>query len=187
MDVIEILMAEHRHILRVVGAMDRAADAVRNGHPPDAELHGRAIDFIRRYVDDVHHAKEERGLFAVMAAAGLPIESSPVGCMLRQHVRGRQLVARMDVALGPAAKGSTAARDELLEASIDYGRMITAHILVEDERLYPFARVVVPAEMLADLSVRVGSGAEAELAAFAEAAAVIERLAPRARSADDRA
>lgn len=174
-DIIRVLMIEHAHILNALEAIAREARAVHAGRVPNRRLHERAHRFIRVHADAEHHAKEEGGLFAAMESAGFP-KVGPLGCMVRQHSYGRELVGRMELALAGACCGDRAATEELSSATYEYCQMLAAHILMEDDHLYPAARRLLSPAALAELSSRFADGADERLAAFADAAAELQRM-----------
>ena len=70
-DAVQILIAEHRLVERVLLAMDACVVALRDGQAID---HGWLTSVARFHVlhtDGTHHAKEEGGLFRALTAKGL--------------------------------------------------------------------------------------------------------------------
>ncbi|MEK6816956.1 MAG: hemerythrin domain-containing protein, partial [Nanoarchaeota archaeon] len=63
MKATEILSEEHRHILKVIDAIEEECKALEAGKSLDKKFFLDAIDFIRNYADKFHHAKEEDILF----------------------------------------------------------------------------------------------------------------------------
>ena len=94
MDSVQVMMDEHRQILRVLDALDCFAAAVRDTPEDKLEL-GRFVTFIREYADERHHGKEEHVLFAAMTRNGFPPEQGPVGMMLLEHQQMRALVSAL--------------------------------------------------------------------------------------------
>lgn len=58
MNVIDVLMEEHLHVLMVMAATDGVAQAIRKGAPPDPGFYRKTLHFIRVYAGREHHVKE---------------------------------------------------------------------------------------------------------------------------------
>jgi hemerythrin-like domain-containing protein len=151
-EAIEALMREHRLIEEVLGALETFADAVGQG---EAGGRGTVADFgafFKNFADRCHHGKEEDRLFATMVKHGFPGEFGPIAMMLAEHGEGRQHVAAL-VAMG---EGSGPLSDEekqsLIAHAEAYVPLLRAHILKEDNILYPMAQQSLPAEVMQGLA-----------------------------------
>ena len=130
-----VLKAEHRVIERVVDALERMIDR----RPFERDFFARAIDFLREFTDGCHHAKEEHELFPTLEAAGVPRERGPIGCMLAEHARGRELVRRMSDLLDGAARGDADSGAAFEMAVRSYVELLRQHIWKEDNVLFGMA------------------------------------------------
>src|SRR5664279_2580400 len=91
---VDVLMSEHRTIERVLAAVEtRLADSAGGVFP--YEFMSEALDFFRNFADGCHHAKEEEMLFTRMEQRGIARECGPIGCMLKEHVQGRNYLATL--------------------------------------------------------------------------------------------
>jgi hemerythrin-like domain-containing protein len=143
----EQLMTEHRAIERVIAALDKAADKIAAGETVSATTIEGALQFIRGFADQCHHAKEETVLFPALVRHGVPREMGPIGVMLSDHEHGRAFVRGMSAALPGYARGEQAAGAQLAENMRGYAGLLRAHIGKEDNVLYPLSdRVLSPAE-----------------------------------------
>ncbi|MEW6032120.1 MAG: hemerythrin domain-containing protein [Bacillota bacterium] len=136
MGPIETLKHEHRVIEMVLDAIDAQADRVRAGRVEAPELKAfssQALDFVRGFADQCHHAKEEGVLFRAMAEAGVRVEGGPLGVMLAEHEVGRACVREAAESLGAGDLARTAER---LAA---YAKLLRQHIDKEDNVLYAMA------------------------------------------------
>ena len=122
--IIKILMDEHIVIMRIVNAVGviTASDASF-----DKETMLKVLDFIRKYADKFHHAKEEDILFCQFERS-LDI----VKTMLEDHVIGRGHIKSARESLD---KSDQSTFNEHLKA---YAALLTEHIRKEDEILYPW-------------------------------------------------
>src|SRR5512139_1069947 len=99
MQATDILIHEHELILRGVAVLERMARRANAGQDVPAGDARSIIEFIRKFADGCHHAKEEGVLFPAMIAAGIPPQGGPVAVMLSEHEQGRAAVKSMDQAV----------------------------------------------------------------------------------------
>jgi len=150
MKATEILIREHELILRGVAVLERMARRANSGQavpPGDARS---IIEFIRKFADGCHHAKEEGVLFPAMIAAGIPSQGGPVAVMLDEHDQGRAAVKAMDAAV--AGFGSDqGALEAFASAAFAYTSLLTNHIFKENNVLFRMADQVIPASQDAEM------------------------------------
>lgn len=92
---LDSLRAEHETILAVVGRLEAAARAAGDGRLSHDYVRA-ALDFIRIYVDENHHGKEERVLFPAMSAdAMLTGFADALSC---DHEEGLDIVGALEAA-----------------------------------------------------------------------------------------
>ena len=109
-----ILEREHLIVHRVVAAMAKLADELEHGSDPTAPVLDGLVSFLREFVDHSHHAKEERWLFPLLVAKGVPASGCPIGALEHEHEKGRVLGAQLSEAVQTyKAQGLTAARQQL--------------------------------------------------------------------------
>ena len=129
MQCLDELEHDHRVIEQVVALL---ADVSSHASAERAFAFGAwVIEFIRRFADGCHHAKEERALFPLLEARGIPRQGGPIGMMLLEHQEGRGLVADMERAL--------AARDlpGFVASAGAFAGLLRAHIAKERDVLFP--------------------------------------------------
>jgi len=145
---IQTLMEEHRVIEQVLGSMETFVINLRNGADGDRGTVKDYADFLRNFADKCHHAKEEERLFVKMNEFGFPAEFGPVAVMLAEHVEGRAHVKVIwDIGAGSGPLTSQE-RDALVSQGLGYVALLRAHIMKEDNILYPMAtQALPPAEM----------------------------------------
>jgi hemerythrin-like domain-containing protein len=129
MQCFEELERDHRVIEQVAALL---ADV--SGHASAGRLFAFgewALDFVRRFADGCHHAKEELALFPLLEARGIQRRGGPIGMMLLEHQEGRGLVADMERAL--------AARDlpGFVASAGAWAGLLRAHIAKERSVLFP--------------------------------------------------
>jgi hemerythrin-like domain-containing protein len=135
----DLLKNEHRVIEQVLCCLEKLAERCdREGHldKPAAE---RALDFLRIFADGCHHAKEERHLFPLLEARGVPRERGPTAVMRCEHDQGRRHVAAMTEAVRGAAAGHYDDVTEFIAEARAYVRLLRDHITKEERCLFPLA------------------------------------------------
>lgn len=123
----QMLVEEHRHILSVVGSIPTICELFESDPARHKALVTKSIDFIRKYADKFHHAKEEDILFKLFDA-----DSEILVTMHKEHEIGRAHVRASAKAL---EDGLPKVVTENLTA---YGNLLSEHIRKEDDILYPW-------------------------------------------------
>lgn len=137
----QILRHEHEVILRVLSAFERMLKSAESGAAPDRQAVSKAVEFFRGFADGCHHAKEEDCLFPALERAGLPTQGGPVGIMLEEHEQGRAYIR--EIARGNE-EDTPEARKRLVDHGWGYVQLLRAHILKENEILFPLAEKSLP-------------------------------------------
>jgi len=151
-DITQALVAEHRLILRMIALLERNAPRTAAGDCRNWQFYLDGVDFIRKYADRFHHAKEEDVLFAALVKNGMPRENSPVAAMLLEHDQGRSYVLGMEMAVKEALDGLTGRESVIAENALAYAALLRDHIAKEDDILYPLAERVIPEAMRAEIA-----------------------------------
>ena len=151
MNTIQLLMAEHRRILRALDALQAWAHLVASGDKSAQDDAGRFVDFISRYADTHHHGKEEKLLFEALADAGLPWEGGPLAVMMMEHDEGRALLAVVREAMATATPWPSDLAQQAAQAGQSFAGLLRAHIFKEDNVLYPMAEQALDGEVWAEL------------------------------------
>ncbi len=134
----EILMEEHKAILRLLDVLRKISENLQNGNSVSVNTMAKAVDFIRTFADKCHHAKEEHGLFKFMEERGMPRYGGPIGVMLMEHDNGRDYVSKMEEAVNEMKNGKDAVR-KYAENALNFVGLLTQHIHKEDNILYPMS------------------------------------------------
>ena len=143
-DVTQVMVEEHKLILRMIGLVERNTALMEAGRFRDWQFFLDAVDFIRSFADRFHHAKEEDVLFAALVANGMPAQNSPVAAMLMAHDQGRSFVRGMEEAAQKALDGEPGQIPLIAENARGYAALLRDHIDKEDNILYPLAERVLP-------------------------------------------
>lgn len=145
MKPIEILMAEHRVIERVLTALEVGTERLDQGGKVDAGFFMEATEFIRGFADGCHHQKEEGVLFKAMAEAGMPTEEGPIAVMLAEHEQARAYTRDLLEAAQKLQAGDEHAAAKVIHNARGYAALLRQHIAKEDGVLFPMAGSVISA------------------------------------------
>ncbi len=152
MQATEMLMEEHRLIMRVIACLEIGANRLDATPAMRAEFFAQAADFIRGFADGCHHRKEEGILFPAMEEAGLPREGGPIAVMLADHEEARRLARALRTAAEALQAGDVNARTQVQRNALGYAALMRQHIAIENSTLFPMADQVIPAAKQAEIA-----------------------------------
>jgi hemerythrin-like domain-containing protein len=160
---IEMLDAEHRVILKIVGVLGVLADALDAGKPVQPRTLRDLVEFMRTFADKCHHGKEEAHLFPALASRGVPTQGCPIGGLMHEHQKGRALVAELAQAIETHVIQTTPEVQAVIVRCLrDLAVLYTSHIWKEDYLLFPMSGKVLSEADNADLQ-RKFEAVEAEI------------------------
>jgi len=148
------LSAEHGVIQKVVAGLSALETRMSGGSTVDVALLRRIVEFLREYADVLHHGKEEALLFPALERNGVPAHGCPVGALLGEHKRGRELVSEFAEAIEEYASGADGAVAGLATKMKALAELYPAHIWKEDYLLFPMSEKVLRVDDLADLAAQ---------------------------------
>ncbi len=140
---IDDLRDEHKAILAALQTLDVMAARIDRKQPVDVRDIRDFIAFLKEFADKCHHGKEEGILFPALVKAGIPQQGGPVGVMLAEHTKGRDLIIQMEAVIS-----GTPDFEAFSETAAQYSELLTAHIGRENDVLFPAAERVLPAQQL---------------------------------------
>lgn len=127
----EDLRKEHDSILYVLKILDQMMLAENGDLQKRLGYYSELIIFLKSFVDQCHHGKEENYLFKELVLTGTPKGGELVGDMLREHAQGRESIARMSSFLDEKnVEGFNSAAEQ-------YRDLLRRHIEKENELLFP--------------------------------------------------
>ena len=125
----DLLIQDHRLIIRCLDVLDRIAASVYDGGHIDAKDVEAIVRFIRGFADNYHLAKEESALFPEMLRTAPPPDN-PLHHLLFQHDQARSLVEAIEDAL------LTQQAAEFVQFARRLSSLIRHHIETEENVLY---------------------------------------------------
>jgi hemerythrin-like domain-containing protein len=112
------------------------------------------VTFLREYVDELHHSKEEKVLFASLCEHGMPRNAGPIAVMHMEHAQGRMLVADLGELATTSAPWSDGVQKRANELALVFAELLASHIAKENNVLYPLAERQLTPDVLDDVGVR---------------------------------
>jgi len=131
----ELLKRDHEVTEQVFAAIEAKLAAAEG---PAPALVGLLVDYMH-YVDHCHNQKEELHLFPRLEAKGMPRHGGPLGVMLQEHERAREILARLVPLATAYAAGNRGNLAELRSAFGEYASLCKDHFWKENDILYPMA------------------------------------------------
>jgi hemerythrin-like domain-containing protein len=156
MNSIELMVDEHRYIIRMLKVVRKACFNILNGEEIIYDDFDKMIDFIKNYADVHHHGKEEKILFTEMVNHLGKIGTNLVTHgMLVEHDLGRLYISELKDALNRVKGGDEESKLDVIANAIGYANHLTRHIAKEDQLIYPFAAGKLTSETLDSIDARV--------------------------------
>lgn len=139
------LVAEHEMIERAMEVLKTNLGKVASGQYNKIQT-ARAIDFLLEFGDKIHNIKEENFLFPLMNDRGAPTEGGPIGVMIMEHDLERNLLVKMQMALGTLQTATDEEKSTFVTEGLDYLTIRAEHIWKENDILYNLARKILTEE-----------------------------------------
>ncbi|MCY2929241.1 MAG: hemerythrin domain-containing protein [Planctomycetota bacterium] len=140
MQPVELLMAEHRLILKMIGQMRGQSERMELLQSVNAAFVDAALDFLRNYADRCHHAKEESILFHLAAKKPLPGPMRRVMDELtEEHARLRAHVGELAAGRQDNRQGDPDAWRKVVAGLRGLIALCPAHFRKEEEQFFPAA------------------------------------------------
>jgi len=139
------LRSEHVGVGRMLGILDSMGERLRAGEVDPADL-PQVVEFLRVFVDQCHHTKEEQLLFPALADAGVTSVEETVVMLLDDHVRGRAFVGEIEAGTVWFTAGDESAAEKIADAMGYYTALLHRHIRREENDCFDVADRELPAE-----------------------------------------
>lgn len=149
MNSIDLMVAEHKYILRMLKVVRKASFNILQGRDINYDDFEKMIDFIKNYADGHHHGKEEKFLFQEMLNNLGDIGKNLISHgMLVEHDLGRLYIRELGLALERVKAGDEESKLDVIANGIGYANHLTRHIAKEDDVVYTFAAKKLSPEVL---------------------------------------
>jgi hemerythrin-like domain-containing protein len=147
MKSIRDLAAEHTTAARMLCVLARITDRLEAGQPVAGSDPGAITEFFQVFLERSHYAKEERKLYVAIESAGLREYRDTISTLIREHAQSRQFTGSMGMAGRKYAAGDAGAGAEFAAAARSYLALMSGHLRVEDEILFPLAEAHLTPEV----------------------------------------
>jgi hemerythrin-like domain-containing protein len=149
MNSIELMVEEHKYIMRMLKVVRNACYKVLKGSEIEYDDFFKMIDFIRNYADKYHHGKEEKFLFKEMQSHLGSIGNNLITHgMLVEHDLGRLFIGDLVEALDRVKNGDEESKLDVISNAIGYTHLLTRHIAKEDSVVYVYGGKNLPADVI---------------------------------------
>ncbi len=137
----DLLIEEHRLILRAVYVLKAMAGRAKENRMPEAQDVDKLLEFFRRFADDHHQGKEEAVLFPAVRNSALGRTDGPLGQMLFEHDQERSLVEGLEDAL------RTRNETDFAYYGARLADVVSNHIYKEDNILFDLIEKTITLEV----------------------------------------
>jgi hemerythrin-like domain-containing protein len=127
------LIKEHKAIQTVLSILEKIIERLEKNGEADYKDISDLLEFLKEFADKCHHGKEEGFLFPALEKAGVRKEGGPIGIMLMDHTKGRELIRKMQESI----LNNPVNKSEFITAALAYVRTMRAHIEKENTFLFP--------------------------------------------------
>jgi hemerythrin-like domain-containing protein len=150
---VDIMVEEHKYVLRMLKVMRNASYWVLKGKEVNYDDFHEIIDFVRNFADKHHHGKEEKFLFKEMQTRlGRMGENLITHGMMVEHDLGRLYMSDLEAALERVKSGDDESRLDVISNAVGYTYLLTRHIGKEDSVVYNFGVKNLPEEVLEEIN-----------------------------------
>jgi hemerythrin-like domain-containing protein len=146
----DLLMQDHKVILRGLDVLDQMANRVENDQPVDTEDVEMILRFLRKFADDHHQGKEESALFPELLRSSAA-NQGPLKQMIFEHDQERSIVEGLEEAV------RTKKGNDFVHFARRLTSLIRTHIYKEDHILFEIAERLLSAEQDAGISTELNS------------------------------
>jgi hemerythrin-like domain-containing protein len=129
----EDLIHEHKVIQIALNILERIGERSQKDEIANYGDIKDLLGFLTEFADKCHHGKEEGFLFPALEKAGIRNEGGPIGVMLSEHTQGRNFIKQMQNSI----EDEKVDKNQFVGASINYIRLLRAHIQKENSVLFP--------------------------------------------------
>ncbi len=133
------LIQEHDSVLIMLSILDKIVLRLRAGEAVNPIHISGVIHFLKVFVDQCHHGKEEQLLFPLLERKGIANNGGPVGVMLSEHVQGRAFIKGMSDANDIYLNGDLSAVNDIVRNASGYMELLHSHISKENNVLFKLA------------------------------------------------
>jgi len=137
-ELLDRLIRDHKHLLRVLDLLDDLLDQFHAGGEPDYELLCELLEYMEDYADQIHHPSEEDIFDRLRARSN---EKYPVLDLLsNQHLQLSQVNKRFRRSLEGIVHEEVLRRDQVEVQGRELVKTLREHLDLEERAAFPLAR-----------------------------------------------
>lgn len=135
----EQLKEEHEGIKLILKIMDKISDKLKSAQELNQAHFTKILEFLKIFVDQCHHGKEEDLFLPAMIAAGVPEDKGVIVSTLLEHEEARGYVKNMREAFDDFKNGDCRASAKIVGSIKTYITLLIRHIDKENNILFSMA------------------------------------------------
>lgn len=151
--VLEALRNDHRNYYRLLALLKSDIDILQHSEDPDFIRLYDIMNYMTNYPDVTHHPIEEI-IFAALAPKA-PDFADQIRLQNSEHGEIAKLGMSLKEKLQLVTSGSIIPRDSIINAANDYFQLLTNHINVEENQLFPIVENMFSAEDWSSLDLQI--------------------------------
>jgi len=159
---IEVLLIEHRAILRMLDVTRELAHLLEAGADVPADMLDAVAEFMRVFGNE-HLRKEEEYVFPALGKKSKSLDGMAIESLQRDHDRVRLLLEKMSTAAVAYREHRPKADRNWGRYASEYAAVLRRHIDKEEEVFYPAAEQLLSADQRRDLEDSLRRRAEESL------------------------
>ena len=134
----DVLREEHQSIKKVVASMAVLLIKLETGKEVNPETVEAVVDFMK-LAGEIHERKEEKFLFPIMEKKGVSTSIAPVGLLVRNHQKAREMAGKLAAAASANAVGWLPMDSPIVESLQDLTDLYPPHFWQEEMLVYRVA------------------------------------------------
>lgn len=142
-DVLDKLLADHKHMARLLKLFEKQLLLVREGGNPDAALMQDIMGYLTHYPDLIHHPLEDLVFEHVMNRDAST--ASTLKPLNAEHDRLARAGHDLKTCADSLESELLVRRETLLKLGSDYLQMLRQHMLYEEQNAFPLAHKLLDA------------------------------------------
>jgi hemerythrin-like domain-containing protein len=155
-NAIEILVEEHKLILRGLDLLTTAAEKiVRNQNPPK-EFFEKVLSFTLNFTNKFHHYKEEIVMFGLLAQKHQGEIDAEITRLRDQHATLHDYMNEISQSLDAYSKNANSEVRRLHRNLSEYIETLRRHIHAEDKIFYPLVAKTLTSDEMLELTEEFG-------------------------------
>lgn len=142
----EQLIEEHKGIVKMLNIVSNICDRLETGEKIDSDDLFSIVDFIKVFADKCHHGKEDDLFFPLLIEKGMSKNQGPLEVIMVEHTEGRSYVRGFSEGVLKYKNNDADGVKQIIENGRNYVELLKAHIVKEDNILYPMGDKIMTAE-----------------------------------------